>query len=40
MDTQRIGKWTYFDQKGQARFEEAYVDGKVHEVKPLLTSVP
>jgi antitoxin component YwqK of YwqJK toxin-antitoxin module len=40
MDTQRIGTWTYFDQKGQARFEEAYVDGKVHEVKPLLPSVP
>jgi len=40
MDTQRVGQWTYFDQMGQPRFEEAYVDGKVHEVKPLLTSAP
>lgn len=37
MDTKRIGIWTYYDQAGQARFEEAYVDGKVHELKPLLT---
>lgn len=37
MDTRRIGTWTYYDMKGMARFEEAYVDGKVHELKPLLT---
>lgn len=37
MDTKRIGTWTYFDQGGQPRFAEAYVDGKVHELKPLLT---
>lgn len=40
MDTQRTGTWTYYDQAGAARFDEAYVDGKVHELKPLLTSVP
>lgn len=38
MDTQRIGTWTYFDMLGQPRFEEAYVDGKVHAVKPLLAT--
>jgi len=37
MDTQRIGNWTYYDQAGTARFDEAYVDGKVHELKPLVT---
>ncbi len=37
MDSERVGEWSYFDNVGQARFVEAYVDGKVHELKPLVT---
>lgn len=30
MDGRRIGTWVYFDTEGVKRFEEDYVDGKVH----------